>query len=188
MNGKIWGAIIGGVFVLMLLWGMSTFNGLVSMNEEINTQWSQVENQMKRRADLLPNLVDTVKGVAKHEQSVIDSVTNARNREATAKTPAEKIAASQEVTRSINMLIPLQERYPELKANQNFTMLMAELAGTENRLAVARNDYNKKVNPYNQKIKSFPANLVASSMGFAPRDYFKVEEADKVVPKVNFNN
>lgn len=172
--------------VLVLVMMFSSYNGLVSMNENVTGKWAQVENQLQRRNDLIPNLVNTVKGYAAHETEVFKQVSDARAKLGGAKTVAEASAANNEMNTALSRLLMVAENYPELKANTNFTQLQDELAGTENRIAVARKDYNDAVQVYNAKIKSLPASLYAGALGFTARDYFKADEAAQKVPQVKF--
>ena len=183
--------IVVGVLVLLglLLFMplMSARNQLVTERESVTEAWSQVENVMQRRADLIPNLVETVKGVAKHEQSVIDSVTSARAALGGARTPQDKIAANDQLSSAISRLLVVTENYPQLKANENFTRLQDELAGTENRMTQERRKYNETLQKYNTDIDLFPKNIAASLFGFQRNDaYFKAEAGAKEVPKVKF--
>ncbi|MEN6351454.1 MAG: LemA family protein [Syntrophomonas sp.] len=163
-----------------------SYNSLVGLNESINGKWSQVENQLQRRADLIPNLVATVQGYASHEEGILKNIADARSRLVGAQGVADKAAANNELTNALSRLLVVVENYPNLKADANFRQLQDELAGTENRLAVARKDYNDAVQVYNAKIKTFPNVIWAGMMGFTPRDYFKAEESAKSVPKVDF--
>lgn len=182
---KIW--IIIAVIVLLLGGGMiGSYNGLVSMEENVDSKWAQVENQLQRRGDLIPNLVSTVKGYAAHEQEAIKSVSDARARLGGASTPGEKAAASSELTNALSRLLMVAENYPNLKADANFRALQDELAGTENRLTVARQDYNNAIQPYNTKIRTFPTSIIAGMMGFEKKEYFEADEATRAVPKVSF--
>src|SRR5579884_6585 len=166
---------------------MSSRNDLVMEREAINGAWSQVDVALQRRNDLIPNLVETVKGFASQEKSVIDSVTQARAAMLGARTPAEKIAADAPLQAALGRLLVLQENYPNLKSNENFLRLQDELAGTENRIAVERRKYNEAVQKYNTDIALFPKNIAASLFGFQREDaYFKAEGAAREVPKVKF--
>lgn len=178
----------GIIAVLVGGYGTVSYNGMISKEEDVDNKWSQVDNQLKRRADLIPNLVETVKGYAKHEEKAIDSVTEARAKLSGASNPTEKMKADQELTSSLNRLMVVVENYPNLKANENFKDLMTSLEGTENRIAVARKDYNDKVTTYNKAIKRFPKNIFASLFGFDKKTYFEVNETDKETPKVNFGS
>ena len=176
------------VFVLLVGWGISANNHLVTLNESINGAWAQVETVLQRRYDLIPNLVATVKGYAKHESGVLEEVTRLRSQWGEAKSPDAKIEAANQLEGALARLMVVVERYPDLKANQNFLALQDELAGTENRIAVERRRYNDVVQAYNIGIAKFPASIIAGMKGFQRRDvYFKSEEAAKTVPKVDFN-
>lgn len=181
------GALIAiAVLVLVAIFGVSSYNGLVSMNEAVNSKWSQVDNQLQRRADLIPNLVNTVKGYAAHEQAAIQAVADARAKLVGAQGVANKAAAANEMNSALSRLLAIAENYPNLKADQNFRALQDELAGTENRIAVARKDYNDAVQVYNTKIRTFPQNIFAGLFGFDQKEYFKAEEGAKQVPQVKF--
>lgn len=184
MSKGFLGVVAAIVLVVVMLF--SSYNGLVSMNENVTGKWAQVENQLQRRNDLIPNLVNTVKGYAAHETEVFKQVSDARAKLGGAKTVAETSAANNEMNTALSRLLMVAENYPELKSNTNFTQLQDELAGTENRIAVARKDYNDAVQSYNAKIKSLPASLYAGAFGFTPRDYFKADEAAQKVPQVKF--
>lgn len=175
-----------GLIILLALILMSSYNNLVRLDENVNGKWAQVENQLKRRADLIPNLVETVKGYAKHEEDVFTKVTQARSGILNASTPEEYAKANSELDKALSQINMVVERYPELKANQNFTDLQYELAGTENRLAVARMDYNEVVREYNSKVRRFPTNILADMFGFEQREYFEIDEKDAEVPEVKF--
>ena len=173
--------------VLLIGWGVSVNNRLVVFNESINGAWAQVETVLQRRYDLIPNLVNTVKGYAKHESGVLEEVTRLRSQWGEAKTPDNKIAAANQLESALSRLMVVIEKYPDLKANQNFLALQDELAGTENRIAVERRRYNETVQQYNIAIAQFPASIVAGLHGFRRRDvYFKSDEAAKQAPQVNF--
>lgn len=181
-------SLLGIIAAIVIVVGMifSSYNGLVSMNENVTGKWAQVENQLQRRNDLIPNLVNTVKGYADHETEVFKQVSDARAKLGGAKTVAETSAANSEMNSALSRLLMVAENYPELKSNTNFIQLQDELAGTENRIAVARKDYNDAVQSYNAKIKSLPASLYAGAFGFTARDYFKADEAAQKVPQVKF--
>ena len=177
------------VLVVLMVGGslLGTRNELVTEREAVNAAWSQVDVALERRADLIPNLVETVKGFAKHEETAIDSVTSARAALGGAKTPADKIAANAQLDSALSRLLVVVENYPNLKANENFLRLQDELAGTENRIAVERRKYNETVQKYNTDIALFPKNIAASMFGFQRNDaYFKAEGAEREVPKVKF--
>lgn len=183
--------IVVGVLVLIAvgLFGglMSSRNQLTTEREAIKGSWSQVETVMQRRADLIPNLVETVKGSAAHEEKVIDDISNARAAMAGAKTPQEKIAANSQIDSALGRLFVVVENYPNLKANENFLQLQDELSRSENRIAVERRKYNEVVQKYNTDIALFPNNIAAGMFGFQREDaYFKAEEGAKEAPKVKF--
>jgi LemA protein len=183
--------IVLGVLLLVVLMFAGKFvsvrNELATQNEAIAGAWAQVDVALQRRADLIPNLVSTVKGFAAHEQKVIDSVTAARAALGGARTPSEKIAANGQLDSAISRLLVISENYPNLKSNENFLRLQDELAGTENRIAVERRKYNEVVQRYNTQIALFPNNLIASMSGFQRNDaYFKTDPGSRAVPKVAF--
>jgi len=183
--------IIVGILVVFGL-GMAaslfgTHNDLVQEREAIKASWAQVDVVLQRRADLIPNLVETVKGYAKHEETAIDSVTSARAALGGAQTPKEKIAANGQLDSALSRLLVVVENYPNLKANENFMRLQDELSGTENRIAVERRKYNETVQKYNTDIELFPKNIAASIWGFKREDaYFQADAASKQAPKVKF--
>jgi LemA protein len=178
------------VFIIVLIGGylMATYNGMVKKNEAINGAWSEIDNQLLRRNDLIPNLVSTVEGYATHERELFENIADARARLAGAGTIPDKMNAANELTPLLGRLLAISENYPQLKANESFNKLMDELAGTENRIAVARKRYNDWVREYNSSIKTFPTNMIAGMFNFGPKDYFEVPEESKVVPKVKFGN
>lgn len=164
----------------------NTYNQLVILDEGVKTAWAQVENQLQRRYDLIPNLVETVKGYAAHEKETFIEVTNARARAAGANSPQEAMGANNVLASALGRLMVIVEMYPELKANQNFIRLQDELAGTENRLSVERRRYNETVRTYNQKIRSFPVNMIAGMFEFERANLFEVASEAKQAPKVKF--
>jgi LemA protein len=182
--------VLGVIVVAVLVLGgtlMGDYNGLVAEREAIKSQFAQVDTVMQRRADLIPNLVETVKGMASHEQSVVDSVTKARAQMAGAQTPAEKIAANSQIDSALSRLLVVVENYPNIKANESFQNLQVELEEAENRIAVERRKYNETVQKYNTDIAIFPKNVAAGMFGFQREDaYFKAEAEAKEVPKVKF--
>ena len=182
--------VVGLIVVVALVLGGSLFgthNQLVQEREAITASWSQVDVVLQRRADLIPNLVETVKGYAAHEEKAIDSVTAARAALGGAKTPSEKIAANGQLDSALSRLLVVVENYPNLKANENFMHLQDDLSGTENRIAVERRKYNETVQKYNTDIELFPNNIAASIWGFKREDaYFKADEASRQAPKVKF--
>lgn len=167
-------------------WMMGYYNKFVNMDEGIKNAWAQVENQLQRRSDLIPNLVNTVKGYASHEKEVFTKVADARAKLAGAKNPTDKIEAANEMTSALSRLLVVVEQYPQLKADQSFNRLMDELAGTENRLAVERKRYNDQVLEYNAMRRRVPSNMIATMFAFVEAPYFKVPEAAKETPKVDF--
>ena len=183
--------VIIGVLVLIGLgifgWAAGARNTLVTERESVNGAWSQVDVALQRRADLIPNLVETVKGFAKQEQAVIKEVTDARAALGGARNPSEKIQANSQLDGALSRLLVVVENYPQLKSNENFLRLQDELAGTENRIAVERRKYNETVQKYNTDIELFPNNIAASMFGFQRNDaYFKTEGAARNAPKVAF--
>ncbi|MCL4360073.1 LemA family protein [Patescibacteria group bacterium] len=178
--------IIGGIVVLIALWLWSMYNSLVSMKTQIEEAWAQIDVQLKRRADLIPNLVATVKGYAKHEKSVFTEVTNAHKAMLGATSVPKKAAASDLLTNALGKLIALAENYPQLKANENFLELQRELTDTEDKVAYSRQFYNTTVMDYNAKIRMFPTNLMAGQMGFAEKEFFGASDEDKKPVHVAF--
>lgn len=178
--------IVAALLVLLAFWGIGSYNSLVNLNESVNSNWSQIDNQLQRRADLIPNLVATVKGFASQEKDILNNIADSRSRLLGAQGVADKAAADAQLTSALSRLLAIVENYPTLKSDANFRQLMDELAGTENRIAVARKDYNDSVQIYNAKIKTFPTSMWAGMLGFGPREYFKVDESVRTVPKVEF--
>jgi len=172
------------VFVLLLVWVISSYNGLVAKNETVETAWSQIDNQLQRRNDLIPNLVATVKQYAAHESEVFAQVSEARSKLAGATTVEDVAQADAEVTSALSRLLAIVENYPELKANENFIQLQDELAGTENRIAVVRRDYNEAARSYNTTIRRFPTNIIAGMFGFERAQYFEASEDARQAPDV----
>jgi len=179
-----------GVIVVVLLMFYSgikgTYNTFVALDEGVKAAWAQVENQLQRRYDLIPNLVETVKGFAQQERQVFIGVTEARAKVGGAKSIPEKIEANQELTSALSRLLVTVERYPDIKSDQNFIRLQDELAGTENRIAVERRRYNEAVRAYNVRIRTFPANLLAGLFGFTKAEFFEVPESAQATPAVKF--
>jgi LemA protein len=176
--------------LLVVLFSLATgcgYNRIVNEEQQVEAAWGQVENQLQRRADLIPNLVEVVKGYASHEKSVFDNIANARSAMVGAGSRADKISASNQLDAAISRLLVVTENYPQLKADANFQRLMDELAGTENRLAVSRNRYNEAVQVYNSDVRGIPGSWWARIGGFpSQKEYFKAEAAAKAVPKVSF--
>lgn len=199
-KGSIIGIVVAALLVLLFAGGCSQYNGLVSANQEVEKSWGQVENQYQRRADLIPNLVNTVKGYAAHESETLEAVTNARAgltkayNEANEMTPAEaqqNIEAYQQRQSALKGALDIyvnavREAYPDLKANENFMNLQAQLEGTENRIATERMRYNEAVQVYNNKVLRFPGNIFAGMFNFEKKDMFKAEEGAQHAPKVEF--
>ncbi len=188
---KIFLIVLAVVVVIIFLLFSSikgTYNSLVTMDENVNEAWSQVENVLQRRYDLIPNLVETVKGYASHEREVLTEVTKARASVGQANTRSEQIESNNQLSSALSRLLVVVERYPDLKANQNFIRLQDELAGTENRIAVERRRYNEQVRNYNQKVRQFPTNIIAGMFGFEKRPYFEAPDAAQEAPKVDFSN
>ena len=187
MSSKVWLWAILGFAVLFVLGLVGSYNGLVSSNQGVDKAWADVEADLQRRFDLIPNLVNTVKGYAKHESSVLEEVTRLRSQWGEAHNTDEKVKTADQLEGALGRLMVVVEKYPDLKANENFLRLQDELAGTENRIAVSRMRYNQAVQDYNVKVQSFPSNLMASIGGFKTRDaYFKAAEAAQEAPKVQF--
>ena len=183
--------IIVGVVIVLALFSVyslfkGSYNNFVTMDEGVKSSWAQVENQLQRRYDLIPNLVETVKGYAKQEKDVLVEVTNARARVGGAGKIPDKMAANNELSGALSRLLIVVERYPELKSNQNFLRLQDELAGTENRIAVERRRYNEVVQAYNVAIRSFPGNIVAGMFGFEKAAFFEAPTAAQATPQVKF--
>lgn len=180
-------AVVLIVAVVVVGAGFLTYNQLVGAKESIREGWAQVETVLQRRYDLIPNLVNTVKGYAAHERNLFNEVTRLRSQWASAQGVEQKVAAAQQLEGALGRLLLVAEQYPDLKASQNFLGLQDELAGTENRIAVERRRYNEHVRRYNVLVRSFPGNLIAGLTGFAPSDaYFKAETAAQPPPKVEF--
>lgn len=185
-KGLIWVLVIIGLIVIFVGWGISSYNNLISLNEQVNNSWSQVETQLQRRADLIPNLVQTVKGYASHEQAAIKAVADARAKLAGSATTSQRMANENELTGALNRLLVVVENYPNLKADANFRQLMDNLEGTENRIAIARKDYNDNITVYNKKVQSFPTMIFANMLGFEKKAYFEAAPGTETAPKVNF--
>ncbi|RLC46949.1 MAG: LemA family protein [Candidatus Cloacimonadota bacterium] len=182
MKKIIWIIII----IVIILIGISKYNSFVRIRVEVDNKWAEVENQLQRRYDLIPNYVNTVKGYAEHEKEVFIKVTEARSKVGQASSREEKINANNELSGALSRLLVVIEKYPDLKANVNFIRLQDELSGTENRLAVARKRYNEIVSSYNQRIMVFPNNLIAKIFGFKQEAFYKTPEEAKTAPKVEF--
>lgn len=179
-------AIIGGIILILACYVVGVYNKLVNARNKVENQFSQVDIQLKRRADLIPNLVETVKGYAKHEKETFTEVIEARNKAVNAGSVNEKIEANNELTGALNKLFALAEAYPELKANENFLQLQNDLKDTEDKITYARQFYNDSAMGFNNLVQMFPSNIVASMFGFKKFEYFKAEEKEKETPKVEF--
>src|SRR5258707_3133967 len=173
----------------ILVTGLSgcSYNKFTTQEEAIKAQWAQVQNQLQRRNDLIPNLVESVKGYAQHEEGVFKEIADARSRLLAAKSPEETIQAANQQTTALGRLLAIAENYPQLKVNEQFNRLMDELSGTENRIAVERMRYNERVQEYNTSRRQFPANVTAKLFGFKEHPFFTAPEEAKQVPKVNFS-
>lgn len=175
------------ILVVIALLFIPKYNRLVTAEENVDSKWAQVENQLQRRYDLIPNLVESVKGYANHEQEVIANITEARAQMGSASSPEEQAVANDALTGALSRLLVVVENYPNLKADANFRQLMDELAGTENRLAVAREDYNNEVQQFNKYVKRFPGNLMAGMFGFEQKEYFKAAAGADKAPSIDFS-
>ena len=187
--------ILIAVIAIAAIWGICAYNGLVKMDESVSTAWSNVENQYQRRADLIPNLVNTVKGYAAHEKETFQAVTEARSKatqmsinadELTPEKMLEYQKAQGEVGAALSRLLAITEAYPDLKANENFKELQAQLEGTENRISVERRNFNEVARSYNTSIRTFPKTIIAGMCGFDKRPYFEAEEGANKAPEVKF--
>ena len=187
--------VVLGVLAIAVVWGVSRYNAIITAEESVDTAWSQVENQYQRRADLIPNLVETVKGYAAHESETLEGVIAARAKatqvvvdptRATAEQMAAFQAAQGELSQALGRLMAISENYPDLKANQNFLELQAQLEGTENRISVERRNFNEVAKTYNTSIRTFPKTIIASMCGFDKRPYFEAEEGANKAPEVKF--
>lgn len=174
------------IIIMIVALFAGSYNNLAVSDEKVTSAWAQVENQLKRRADLIPNLVEVVKGYASHEKEVLTGITEARTKFNAANTPDEYAEANAEFNRALTNLYAVVENYPELKANENFSELQYELAGTENRIATQRMRYNETVESFNTTIRRFPTNIIAKMFGFEKRQYFEISPEDIEVPEVNF--
>ncbi|MCI6847895.1 MAG: LemA family protein [Erysipelotrichaceae bacterium] len=178
--------VIGGLLLLLVLYVIGVYNKLVNAKNKVENQFSQIDIQLKRRTDLIPNLVETVKGYAKHEKGTLTEVIEARNKAVSANTVNEKIKANSELTGAISKLFALSESYPELKANENFLSLQNDLKDTEDKITYARQFYNDSANGFNNLVMMFPSNIVANMFNFKKFDYFKIDENEKEKPEVKF--
>jgi len=178
--------VVGALLLIVIFSAVGSYNGLVSSETSVDNKAAQIDTQLQRREDVIPNLVNTVKGYAAHEKEVFQAIADARSKLAGAGTTAEKADANNELEGALSRLLVVVENYPNLKADTQFTRLMDELTGTENRISVARQDYNNSVTTYNTKIRKFPAAIYASLFGFEKRDFFKAAPGAETVPEVSF--
>ena len=181
----VWLIVIGVIVVIIAILA-STYNSLVGLRNMVKDQWAQIDVHLKRRADLIPNIVETVKGYAGHEKDTLEAVINARNKAVAATTKEDEIKANGELTGALSRLFALAEAYPDLKANTNFMDLQNNLKDTEDKIAYSRQFYNDAVLKYKNKIEMFPTNIIASMFGFKPEMFFEATEAEKEAPKVQF--
>ncbi len=184
-NKTLW--IVIGVIALFVVYMFTAYNGLVSKEAEVDSQWATVESKLQRRYDLIPNLVNSVQGSMEQEKEVFGNISDARSKMAGASTVKETAAASTEMESALSRLLVVMENYPELKSNENVNTLMTQLEGTENRISVERDRYNKAVKKYNVSIKRFPTSLIANMTGFEQKEYFEAAEGAEQAPEVNFN-
>ena len=187
-KGTIVIIVLIAVLAIIVFSAIGTYNNLVALSEEVKTSLSQIDNQLKRRNDLIPNLVETVEGYAAHEEEIFTSIADARSRLIGAGSMEERAEASDQLSGTLNRLLAIAESYPELKANQNFIQLSDELAGTENRIATARRDYNNAAREYNTTIRRFPTVIIANMFGFERFEYFEADESARQAPEVNFSS
>lgn len=178
--------ILGAVVVVLVLYVIGTYNGLVNVRNMVKDQWAQIDVLLKRRADLIPNLVETVKGYASHEKDTLDAVITARNKAVSAQTPTAEMQANGELSQALGRLFALTESYPDLKANTNFMDLQSSLKDSEDKISYARQFYNDAVLKYKNKIEMFPTNIVASMFSFKPEPFFEANASEKEVPQVKF--
>jgi LemA protein len=181
----IFGVLVG-IVIILALWMVGIYNGLVKFRQAVKNGWAQIDVQLQRRHDLIPNLVNTVKGYATHEKGTLEAVVNARARATSVTLPADKIKAEGELSSALSRLLAVSEAYPDLKANQNFIALQEELTSTENRIAFARQAYNDAVTQINTAIQAFPAVMVAGMLGFKEEPFFGTSAEEKKVPTVQF--
>lgn len=190
---KTW--IILGVLALIVIWAISIYNGIIRLEENVNSQWANVESVYQRRADLIPNLVNTVKGYAEHERETLQGVVDARSKVGSVNLKADELTpeniqkfqeAQSQFSSALSRLMVVVEKYPDLKANQNFLELQAQLEGTENRISVERMKFNDMVKAFNQKVRRFPANVLNALFGFEQKGYFEAEAGAEQAPEVNF--
>lgn len=181
-----WLIIVLAVVAVLVLWIISSYNGLIRLRNRVRDQWAQIDVQLKRRFDLIPNLVETVKGYAKHEKSTLEDVVKARNTYLSATTPEAQMEANGELTQAISKLFALTEAYPELKANTNFVKMQDDLKETEDKISYARQFYNDTVLRYNNKVETIPTNIIAGLFGFKKEAFFEAAGAERENVKVEF--
>ncbi|MDD2361975.1 MAG: LemA family protein [Oscillospiraceae bacterium] len=177
---------IGGLILIILIWGIASYNGIVTAETTVEEKASTIQVDLQRRADLVPNLVETVKGYATHEEKIFTELADARARLGGAKTIEEQEAANNELSGALSRLMVIVENYPDLKASKNFENLQVQLEGTENRIKISRTDYNKAVKDYNLRLRRFPSSIIAGIFGFEKADMFEGQEGIDTVPQVNF--
>jgi LemA protein len=179
--------VLLGIVALAVFWAISAYNGLVALKNRAEAAWNQIDVQLKRRHDLVPNLVETVRGALEYERATLEAVVAARQRAVDAHSPAQSATAEQGLSQALGKLFAVVENYPDLKANQNVLQLQEELTNTENLIAFARQHYNDVIGQYDTKRESFPTNLIASRFGFQPREYFSAPDEERAVPKVSLS-
>ena len=177
--------IILGVLILIIVWGIAGYNNLVGLNAGVDNQWAQVETQYQRRIDLIPNLVNSVKGILKQEQTVFGELADARAKYSGAVTVSDKVAAANQLEGSLGRLLAVVENYPQLKSSENVQTLMAQLEGTENRISVERKRFNDNVTAFNLSVQRFPSSILAGIFGFTVRDLFAAQKGAEIAPTVN---
>lgn len=181
--------IIIGILIIILIFTFliaAVYNNLIQLRNRVKDQWAQIDVLLKRRSDLIPNLVEIVKGYAKHESSTLEAVINARSKATSATTSKEELSANNELTQALGRLMVLTENYPELKADKNFLQLQNDLSETEDKISLARQFYNDVVLQYNNKVEMFPSNIIAGMFNFVKADFFEISNNDKEVPKIKF--
>ena len=179
--------VLLGIVALAVFWAIAAYNGLVALKNRAEAAWNQIDVQLKRRHDLVPNLVETVRGALEYERATLEAVVAARQRAVDAHSPAQSATAEQGLSQALGKLFAVVENYPDLKANQNVLQLQEELTNTENLIAFARQHYNDVIGQYDTRRESFPTNLIASRFGFQPREYFRAPDEERAVPKVSLS-
>ncbi|MCC6145600.1 MAG: LemA family protein [Candidatus Hydrogenedentes bacterium] len=187
MSGLTVIAVVGGIALLLIFWIVAIYNGLVQLRNAVRNAWSQIDVQLKRRHDLIPNLVETAKGYMQHERGTLEAVTKARNLASQASGVGDQAKAESQLGQALSNFFVVVEQYPDLKANSNFLQIQEELTSTENRISFARQAYNDSAMHYNNKTEMFPSNIVAGMFAFKQAEYFEIEDtAERAVPKVSF--